>query len=208
MSWAVDGIASREEDTTYSLGAIAGVTIPVRYGEGTERAFSHLQEEILHDTRDGSIFARRSVHNQKDHGLLARSPSEFRHFTFASGSVWEAPWIFDDKVQFSSKGIQVPSWISKHGSCILLEIGRRVRDSGSNDKFGFFLREWNGIYVRVNPSLDTVKIDHLQFKLDCNVKAHGIHCPANLRRVEDTREYWTSFFADLRAVCSWRRRGV
>ncbi|KAH8654854.1 hypothetical protein BGZ61DRAFT_312422, partial [Ilyonectria robusta] len=78
MSWAVDGIASREEDTTYSLGAIAGVTIPVRYGEGTERAFSHLQEEILHDTRDGSIFARRSVHNQKDHGLLARSPSEFR----------------------------------------------------------------------------------------------------------------------------------
>ncbi|KAH6982707.1 hypothetical protein EDB80DRAFT_768290 [Ilyonectria destructans] len=90
MSWAVDRIASREEDTAYSLGAITGVTIPVRYGEGAERAFLRLQEEILHDTRDGSIFAWRSVHNQKVRGLLARSPSEFRHFAIASGSAWSA----------------------------------------------------------------------------------------------------------------------
>lgn len=150
MSWLADKIGNREEDVAYSLVAIAGVTLQVRYGEGAERAFLRLQEEVLQDTRDGSIFAWRSANKKDIRGLLARSPSEFRHFSATTGSDWQAPWIFDGKVRFSSKGIQIQSQISRHGSCILLEIGRVELETGKSTRVGVYLREWNGIYVRVD----------------------------------------------------------
>ncbi|KAF7553906.1 hypothetical protein G7Z17_g3309 [Cylindrodendrum hubeiense] len=138
------------------MAAITGVTIPVRYGEGAERAFLRLQEEILHDTRDGSIFAWRSAGNEDIRGLLARSPSEFRHFATEPESSHQREWTFDGRVSFSSRGIQVESRASQHGSCILLDIGRLgtrdVQGHSPSDRFGVYLRECNGIYFRVNPA--------------------------------------------------------
>ena len=149
ISWSANRVASRAEDTAYSLVGITGVTMQLRYGEGAERAFLRLQEEILHDTRDGSIFAWRSSSNRVVRGLLARSPSEFEHFATASEPAVLVPWRFDGKVRFSSKGVRIQSWISDHGSYIMLEIGRQVKRLGAGEKLGVCLRKKNGIYVRV-----------------------------------------------------------
>ncbi|KXH51167.1 HET domain-containing protein [Colletotrichum nymphaeae SA-01] len=56
MSWAADRQAKKEEDRAYSLLGIFGVSMPLLYGEGN-RAFIRLQEEIIKETNDMSLFA-------------------------------------------------------------------------------------------------------------------------------------------------------
>ncbi|KAI1125970.1 HET-domain-containing protein [Nemania abortiva] len=56
MSWAAAREASREEDKAYSLLGIFGVNMPLIYGERS-KAFIRLQEEILKESDDHSIFA-------------------------------------------------------------------------------------------------------------------------------------------------------
>ncbi|KAI0413979.1 hypothetical protein F5X98DRAFT_390347 [Xylaria grammica] len=83
MSWAVDRETTREEDIAYSLFGIFDVNIPLLYGEG-HRAFLRLQEEILRQSDDHTLFAwRATFHDSVQHpvrGLLASSPNEFRNF--------------------------------------------------------------------------------------------------------------------------------
>ncbi|EJF62075.1 hypothetical protein DICSQDRAFT_169653 [Dichomitus squalens LYAD-421 SS1] len=57
MSWAARRTTSRPEDRAYSLMGIFGVSMPVIYGEGGERAFLRLQKEIINVCPDQSIFA-------------------------------------------------------------------------------------------------------------------------------------------------------
>jgi hypothetical protein len=52
------------------------VFMPMLYGEGA-RAFIRLQEEIIKQTEDSTIFAWRSKHALYPRGILAHSPSEF-----------------------------------------------------------------------------------------------------------------------------------
>ncbi|KAI0372722.1 HET-domain-containing protein [Pilatotrama ljubarskyi] len=56
MSWASKRQTTREEDKAYSLMGIFGVNMPTIYGEGGN-AFVRLQEEILKQVPDQSIFA-------------------------------------------------------------------------------------------------------------------------------------------------------
>ncbi|KAI0334530.1 HET-domain-containing protein [Cubamyces sp. BRFM 1775] len=56
MSWAAKRQTTREEDKAYSLMGIFGVNMPTIYGEGGN-AFIRLQEEILKQVPDQSIFA-------------------------------------------------------------------------------------------------------------------------------------------------------
>ena len=78
MSWAWKRTTTRVEDLAYSLLGIFGVNMALLYGEG-ERAFIRLQEEIMKDSDDHSIFAWKSgppapaTHG----GLLATAPSQF-----------------------------------------------------------------------------------------------------------------------------------
>ncbi len=46
MSWASDRHTKEEEDQAYSLLGIFDVTMPLIYGEGKEKAYKRLQEEI------------------------------------------------------------------------------------------------------------------------------------------------------------------
>lgn len=48
---------TRAEDIAYCLLGIFNVTISMRYGEGGEKAFIRLQEEIMKSTGDHSILA-------------------------------------------------------------------------------------------------------------------------------------------------------
>ncbi len=57
MSWASRRKTTRPEDEASCLLGIFGIDMPLLYGEGSQRAFLRLQEEILQKTEDQSIFA-------------------------------------------------------------------------------------------------------------------------------------------------------
>ena len=62
MSWASHRSATRVEDCAYSLMGFFGINMPMLYGEGTA-AFRRLQEEIMRDNDDSSIFCINSRFN-------------------------------------------------------------------------------------------------------------------------------------------------
>jgi hypothetical protein len=74
MSWAAKRETTRAEDIAYSLMGIFDIHMPLLYGEG-EKSFIRLQEEIMRNSDDQSIFAwkRSDFYRQ----LLARSPNDF-----------------------------------------------------------------------------------------------------------------------------------
>ncbi|KAM7211801.1 Heterokaryon incompatibility protein (HET) domain containing protein [Rhypophila decipiens] len=77
MSWASKRTTTRIEDTAYCLMGIFDVNMPLLYGEGS-KAYIRLQEEIIRNTNDHSIFCWSSISNNYTYrGLLARSPTEF-----------------------------------------------------------------------------------------------------------------------------------
>jgi len=80
MSWAAGRKTTRVEDRAYSLMGIFGVNLPPLYGEGP-RAFIRLQEEIMRQSFDHSLFAWQP--RITGYGLLAESPDQF----FDSGNI-------------------------------------------------------------------------------------------------------------------------
>lgn len=87
MSWVSRRQTTRPEDIAYCLFGIFGVQLPPLYGEGEERAFLRLQEEIIGHSTDLSILAWSTNHLKEDRypepfkglGALAESPSWFAH---------------------------------------------------------------------------------------------------------------------------------
>ena len=81
MSWAAKRVTTRPEDIAYCLMGIFGVNMPMLYGEGAQRAFLRLQEEIMRSSDDQSLFIwlRPDTQDSQDdyHGLLADSPKGF-----------------------------------------------------------------------------------------------------------------------------------
>jgi hypothetical protein len=84
MSWAAHRKTTRLEDIAYCLMGLFAVNMPMLYGEGS-RAFQRLQEEILRNSDDESIFAWVDKDAKKEdlHGLLADDPQKFED----SGSI-------------------------------------------------------------------------------------------------------------------------
>ncbi|KAF8853104.1 HET-domain-containing protein [Acephala macrosclerotiorum] len=79
MSWASMRQTTRVEDLAYCLFGIFDVNLPLIYGEGL-KAFIRLQEGIVRETFDLSMFAWMSGHgDQQFRGIFARSPYEFRN---------------------------------------------------------------------------------------------------------------------------------
>jgi len=86
MSWASRRQTSVPEDIAYCLLGLFDVNMPLLYGEGGERAFTRLQEEIIKKSTDPTIFAwgygmpLRAEHTGLPfHRLLAPSPDYFTH---------------------------------------------------------------------------------------------------------------------------------
>lgn len=75
MWWASNRVTTRPEDMAYCLLGIFGVNMPLLYGEGS-RAFIRLQEEIIKQVDDQSIFAWPMLSTEPC-GLLAPSPKVF-----------------------------------------------------------------------------------------------------------------------------------
>jgi hypothetical protein len=57
MSWAAFRETKRPEDYAYCLIGLFSVNMPMLYGEGGERAFQRLQEEIMKQSDDQLLFA-------------------------------------------------------------------------------------------------------------------------------------------------------
>lgn len=79
MSWAATRKATRIEDAAYSLFGLFEVNLPLLYGEGN-RAFTRLQQEIIRQSNDQSIF----FWNSPGHGfcpLFATAPADFLYLT-------------------------------------------------------------------------------------------------------------------------------
>lgn len=90
MSWAAGRTTARPEDMAYSLLGIFDISMPMLYGEGY-RAFRRLQEELMKESNDVSIFAWQtsrdppmrdssvpnSVYSSSPRGVLAQQPADF-----------------------------------------------------------------------------------------------------------------------------------
>lgn len=77
MAWASKRQITRIEDLAYCLLGIFDINMPMLYGEG-ERAFIRLQEEIIKNFGDHSIFAWKTIADDPSiQGLLAPHPSLF-----------------------------------------------------------------------------------------------------------------------------------
>ncbi|KAK7455287.1 hypothetical protein VKT23_011160 [Stygiomarasmius scandens] len=84
MSWAAWRETKRPEDQAYCLMGLFDVNLSPIYGEGGPKAFMRLQQEIIKNSNDRSIFAWvPHEENIEERGLLAITPYEFR----ASGDI-------------------------------------------------------------------------------------------------------------------------
>ncbi len=94
MSWAAGRVTTRKEDEAYCLLGIFDINMPTLYGEG-RKAFRRLQEEIMRQSPDTTLFAW-GLHctwdelvllrpedpassEDPDYHLFATSPSAFRN---------------------------------------------------------------------------------------------------------------------------------
>lgn len=92
MSWASMRTTTRPEDMAYCLIGLFNVNMPLLYGEGGPRAFTRLQEEIMRNSEDYTLFAWSAQYPQASwahRGLLASSPQEFGNPEGHSRRTWQ-----------------------------------------------------------------------------------------------------------------------
>ncbi|KAF3070104.1 hypothetical protein CFAM422_006807 [Trichoderma lentiforme] len=130
LGWAANRETTREEDLAYCLFGLFDVNMPLIYGEGG-KAFLRLQEHILQQSDDHTIFAWRAASPSTDpdtaYGLFAKSPRDFHNFTNGSWRrglpgykihskfdrlvrVWGSN-VPQDPVTMSNKGIHITSLV-------------------------------------------------------------------------------------------------
>ena len=104
MCWASKRVTTRIEDIAYCLLGIFGVHMPMLYGEG-DYAFVRLQEEIMRNTADHSIFAwaNESYFKAKLPGLLALKPAHFAN----SGDIVQFESVAISPFSVTNKGIHL-----------------------------------------------------------------------------------------------------
>ncbi|KAI0196867.1 HET-domain-containing protein [Astrocystis sublimbata] len=102
MSWAARREVTRPEDMAYCLMGVFSVNMPMLYGEGAERAFLRLQEELMKESDDQSLFAwvNPSSPAEMRYGLLAPSPGNFLYsHSILPYDDWEArsPYVMTNR---------------------------------------------------------------------------------------------------------------
>lgn len=132
MSWASERSTSRTEDTAYSLMGLFNVFMPMLYGEG-DRAFIRLQEEIMKQSEDYTIFAWKAAgHESNQRGLLARSPSEFVGLARSRNKIPSSPQVILH-YKAAARQFHSPAAITSRGILIGLPLLRKniIRDDAA-----------------------------------------------------------------------------
>ena len=149
MSWASGRETTRPEDIAYCLMGLFDINMPMLYGEG-EKAFIRLQEEIIKNSDDQSLFAW--TNPTKDAklpcGLLASSPSRFAN----SGDVMPySEWGSSAPFSTSNKGLRIELHLSPHEGFYVAALNCPVPPKYDNFLGIFLKRVFTGSeqYVRV-----------------------------------------------------------
>ncbi|KAJ2999365.1 hypothetical protein NUW58_g20 [Xylaria curta] len=147
MSWAADRATSRQEDIAYCLLGLFNVTMPILYGEGN-KAFRRLQEELIKNSNDLSIFAwcdEEDVYGYR--GILADSPQVFRNFR--STTFGTKPFYAEKEYRITNKGLRITAKILKYPARSTIFMGLREDESDGN-QIGILLQNDSGVYVRIH----------------------------------------------------------
>lgn len=158
MSWAATRETARKENVAYCLMGIFDVNMPLLYGEG-DKAFLRLQQEIIRNSKDQSIFAWEAT-DASHPGLLARGPSAFsgcnrlyiNHRYKPEAIVDRAPELY-----WTNRGLALRLWAwPVGGETFLAFLGCTGRHEGRQASGrGLFLRKLkeNDEYARVKDQL-------------------------------------------------------
>ncbi|KAF5856574.1 hypothetical protein ETB97_007131 [Aspergillus alliaceus] len=133
MSWAADRQTTREEDVAYCLLGVFDVHMPMMYGEGKRAAFVRLQEEIIKQTNDLTLFAWQATPASEPGrlaselcGILAHSPADFSKANDIEPSYDKK---FNPEFSMTNKGLRIsmPLKLSQEGrSTMMLNCYRKT----------------------------------------------------------------------------------
>ncbi|KAH7245279.1 heterokaryon incompatibility protein-domain-containing protein [Fusarium tricinctum] len=154
MSWAANRKTTRTEDMAYCLLGIFDVNMPMMYGEGT-KAFTRLQEEIIKETTDLSVFAWKAqegtdIPSQDFRGVLAQSPIEFVHCRNLS----RAPSMrYGFEFSMTNKGLRLETYLAEtHAAEYILNLACILpKRNGDLSRVGVYLVKTADGYVRTRP---------------------------------------------------------
>ncbi|KAK3112261.1 hypothetical protein LTR53_011663, partial [Teratosphaeriaceae sp. CCFEE 6253] len=105
LSWAAKRETTRTEDVAYSLFGILEVNMPLLYGEGA-KAFLRLQEELIRQSTDQSIFAWDSPAGFVESRELLLAPSP-RCFANGSSVRRRRGTAIESAFHISNKGLEI-----------------------------------------------------------------------------------------------------
>jgi len=148
MSWAAGRTTTRVEDAAYCLMGLFDVNMPMLYGEG-ERAFIRLQEAIIKDSDDMSIFAWTESH-------LTAPPSAYRGLFATSPACFASAGL----VKWERTELNAHFHLTNRG--INLSIPLVPRDDRP-DEFMAFLPGVHPPLGRAAVALVLAKVDHDQY---------------------------------------------
>jgi hypothetical protein len=151
MSWAAKRVTTRTEDLAYCLLGIFDVNMPLLYGEG-EKAFVRLQEEILKDSEDQSLFAwsppiaievwdlDRIVPMDvgKGRSVFARHPSEF-----ADSSTAHSSRSYGEPYALTNKGVRLEAPIIPLDGGLSLLVLEAYYEGELDQQLGIVVQEHN-----------------------------------------------------------------
>jgi len=169
MSWASGRVTTRREDAAYCLLGLFGVNMPMLYGEG-EKAFIRLQEEIIKESNDLSLFAwtlpsdaeeklrvlglsaaaddaTPAAAQQEYYGVLAASPAWFGE---AGDLVAGNDGLFDETYIMTNKGLQIPVTVAALADTLLLPL--HCTRPATGERLALSLRQYGSqLYARARP---------------------------------------------------------
>jgi hypothetical protein len=158
MAWAATRQTTRPEDMAYCLIGLFSISMPLLYGEGGEQAFIRLQEEIIGDKNDLSLFAWRAGDSSTHRGILALSPHEFAGL---SSLEFEQNMKFNPDFSMSNKGLRINTFLMPSGNPdsrdVLMPLHCYVERAKGGEKppqLGLILKhEGASVYVRTRPDI-------------------------------------------------------
>jgi hypothetical protein len=185
MSWASRRITTKAEDIAYCLMGIFDIQMPLLYGEGEGGAFRRLQQEIIKDSDDQSIFAwaaddteipQPKTTERRVFSVLARSPAAFEHshdVVQADSPIFQylprylagirAPTVFDNKGLHLSLPLVPLTSKPRNDTLAVLACSRIGREE--EERLAIQLRDIStngGRYVRIEQhKLPTISRDEI-----------------------------------------------